>query len=108
MAPMMKPNSKQFKVTYKDAEAPVLVPVEYQMMKERGCSRSDLHKIAIREMHNRRQRQLYILFEIKMKNLQVPPITYEMARSLVKVMKVRNANDVAKALIEQEFKKRGL
>jgi hypothetical protein len=52
--------------------------------------------------------QLYILLEIKMKNLQVPPITYEMARSLVKVMKVRNANDVAKALIEQEFKKRGL
>ena len=55
MAPIMKPNSKQFKVTYKDAEAPVLVPVEYQMMKEIGCSRSDLHKIAIREMHNRRQ-----------------------------------------------------
>ena len=53
---MMKPNAKQFKVTYKDAEAPVLVPVEYQMMKEIGCSRSDLHKIAIREMHNRRQR----------------------------------------------------
>ena len=52
---MMKPNSKQFKVTYKDAEAPVLVPVEYQMMREIGCSRSDLHKIAIREMHNRRQ-----------------------------------------------------
>ena len=56
MSPMMKPNAKQFKVTYKDAEAPVLVPVEYQMMKEIGCSRSDLHKIAIREMHNRRQR----------------------------------------------------
>lgn len=52
--------------------------------------------------------QHYILFEVKMKNLQVPPITYEMARSLVKPMKVRNANDVAKALIEQEFKKRGL
>ena len=32
----------------------------------------------------------------------------EMARSLVKPMKVRNANDVAKALIEKEFKKRGL
>ena len=43
-----------------------------------------------------------------MKNLQVPSITYEMARSLVKVMKVRNQNEVAKALIEQEFKKRGL
>ena len=42
-----------------------------------------------------------------MKNLQIPPITYEMARSLVKPMKVRNANDVAKALIEQEFKKEG-
>ena len=52
---MMKPNSKQFKVTYKDAEAPVLVPVEYQMMREIGCSRSDLHKIAIREMLDRRQ-----------------------------------------------------
>ena len=43
-----------------------------------------------------------------MKNFQVPSITYEMARSLVKPMKVRNANDVAKALIEQEFKERGL
>ena len=52
--------------------------------------------------------QHYILFEVKMKNLQVPPITYEMARTLVKVMKVRNQNEVAKALIEQEFKKRGL
>ena len=51
---------------------------------------------------------LCISFEVKMKSLQVPPITYEMARSLVKPMKVRNANDVAKALIEQEFKKRGL
>ena len=105
---MMKPNSKQFKVTYKDAEAPVIIPIEYQMMREIGCERSSLHKMAIRELHNRRQRPLCILFEVKMKNLQVPPITYEMARSLVKVMKVRNANDVAKALIEQEFKKRGL
>ena len=105
MAPMMKPNSKQFKVTDKDAEAPVLVRVEYQMMKEIGCSRSDLHKIAIREMHNRSSNQHYILFEVKMKNLQVPTITYEMARSLVKPMRVRNANDVAKALIEQELKK---
>ena len=52
---MMKPNSKQFKVTYKDAEAPVLVPIEYQMMREIGCDRSSLHKMAIREMHNRRQ-----------------------------------------------------
>ena len=55
MSPMMKPNSKQFKVTYKDAEAPVLVPIEYQMMREIGCERSSLHKMAIREMHNRRQ-----------------------------------------------------
>ena len=60
---MMKPNSKQFKCTYKDAEVPVLVPVEYQMMKEIGCSRSDLHKIAIREMHNRRQHStLYFIW----------------------------------------------
>ena len=90
---MMKPNSKQFKVTYKDAEAPVLVPVEYQMMKEIGCRpKSILHKIAIRAMHNRRQQStLDILFVKKMKNLQVPPITYEMARSLVKPMKVEKS-----------------
>ena len=43
-----------------------------------------------------------------MKNLQVPPITYEMARSLVKKMKVRNANEVANALIQEKFKKEGL
>ena len=43
-----------------------------------------------------------------MKNLQVAPITYEMARQLVKPLKVRNANEVANALIQAEFKKRGL
>ena len=52
---MMKTNSKQLKVTYKDAEAPVLVPIEYKMMREIGCDRSSLHKMAIREMHNRCQ-----------------------------------------------------
>ena len=49
----MKANSKQFKVTYKDAEAPVLVPIEYQLMKRLGMDRSSVHKVAIREMHNR-------------------------------------------------------
>ena len=104
----MKPNSKQFKVTYKDAEAPVLVPIEYQIMREIVCDRSSLHKLQSVRCTTGVNSPLCILFEVKMKNLQVPPITYEMARSLVKPMKVRNANDVAKALIEQEFKKRGL
>ena len=52
--------------------------------------------------------QPYILFEVKMKNLQVPPVTYEMARSLVKVLKVRNQNEVANVLIQREFKEKGL
>ena len=43
-----------------------------------------------------------------MKNLQVRPIIYEMARQLVKPLKVRNANEVADELIAAEFKKRGL
>ena len=43
-----------------------------------------------------------------MKNLQVKPVVYEMARQLAKVMKVRNANEVADALIQAEFKKKGL
>ena len=55
---MMKTNSKQFKVTYKDAEAPLLVPIEYKLMKELGMDRSAIHKVAIREMYNRRQKSM--------------------------------------------------
>lgn len=51
----MKSNSNQFKVTYKDPEATLLVPIEYKMMKELGLDRSGLHKFAIRELYNRRQ-----------------------------------------------------
>jgi len=43
-----------------------------------------------------------------MKNLQVKPVVYEMARQLVKPLKVRNANEVADELIAAEFKRRGL
>ena len=54
--PIMKPRSKQFKVTYKSPECDVLIPIEYQMMKELALDRSGLHKYAIRELYNRRQR----------------------------------------------------
>ena len=54
--PIMKSNSNQFKVTYKGTEASLLVPIEYKMMKELGMDRSNLHKFAIRELYNRRQR----------------------------------------------------
>jgi len=54
---MMKAaNSNRFNVTYNKHEAPVLVPIEYQMMKELGVGRSALHKIAVKELHNRRQK----------------------------------------------------
>ena len=39
-----------------------------------------------------------------MKNLQVAPITYEMARQLVN-FKSKECNEVANALIQAEFKK---
>ncbi len=53
---MMKPNNKRFNMTYSNREAPVLVPIEYQLMKELGVDRSSLHKAAIKEMWNRRQK----------------------------------------------------
>ena len=43
-------------MTYSSREAPVLVPIEYQLMKELGVDRSSLHKAAIKEMWNRRQK----------------------------------------------------
>ena len=41
--------------TYKENEAPLLVPIEYKLMKELGMTRCDLHKHAIKEFYNRRQ-----------------------------------------------------
>ena len=53
---MMKANSKRFNMTYTNREAPILVPIEYQLMKELGLDRSELHKTAIKELWNRRQK----------------------------------------------------
>ena len=58
---MMKPNNKRFNMTYSNREAPVLVPIEYQLMKEMGCDRSELHKTAIKELWNRRQKSMLTL-----------------------------------------------
>ena len=58
MEPLIKVSSKQFKVTYKDTEAPLLVPIEYKLMKELGMDRSGIHKVAIRELYNRRQKSM--------------------------------------------------
>ena len=58
---MMKPNNKRFNMTYSNREAPVLVPIEYQLMKEMGCDRSELHKTAIKELWNRRQKSMMTL-----------------------------------------------
>ena len=53
--PMMKANSQRFNMTYSRHEAPILVPIEYQLMKQLGIDRSELHKKAIKEFYNRRQ-----------------------------------------------------
>ena len=52
---MLKANSQRFNMTYTKREAPVLIPIEYTMMKELGMDRSSLHKVVIKEMWNRRQ-----------------------------------------------------
>tara|TARA_R100000027_G_scaffold64717_1_gene58470 strand:+ start:123 stop:272 length:150 start_codon:yes stop_codon:yes gene_type:complete len=42
-------------MTYNKHEAPVLIPIEYELMKQLGIGRSALHKEAIKEFYNRRQ-----------------------------------------------------
>ena len=49
---MMKPNSQQFMCKYKRTEAPVLVPIEYGLMKKLALDRSGVHKYAIKFLHN--------------------------------------------------------
>lgn len=52
---MMKANTPRFNMTYSRHEAPVLIPIEYELMKQLGIDRSALHKTAIKEFYNRRQ-----------------------------------------------------
>ena len=52
---MMKPNNQRFNMTYSKREAPVLVPIEYQLCEELGLDRSALHKRAVKDLWNRRQ-----------------------------------------------------
>ena len=52
----MKANTPRFNMTYSRHEAPVLIPIEYELMKQLGIDRSALHKTAIKEFYNRRQR----------------------------------------------------
>jgi len=42
-------------MTYSKREAPVLVPIEYQLCEELGIDRSELHKRAVKDLWNRRQ-----------------------------------------------------
>ena len=42
-------------MTYSRHEAPVLIPIEHELMKQLGIDRSSLHKTAIKEFYNRRQ-----------------------------------------------------
>ena len=53
---MMKANTPRFNMTYSKHEAPVLIPIEYALMKQLGIDRSALHKTAIKELYNRRQK----------------------------------------------------
>lgn len=53
---MMKANTPQFNMTYSKHEAPVLIPIEYKLMKQLWIDRSALNKTAIKEFHNRCQK----------------------------------------------------
>ena len=52
---MMRVNTPRFNMTYSKHEAPILIPIEYELMKQLGIDRSSLHKTAIKEFYNRRQ-----------------------------------------------------
>ena len=53
---MMKANTPRFNMAYSKHEAPILIPIEYELMKQLGIDRSALHKTAIKELYNRRQK----------------------------------------------------
>ena len=53
---MMKANTPRFNMTYSKHEAPVLIPIEYELMKQLEIDGSALHKTAIKELYNRRQK----------------------------------------------------
>tara|TARA_B100000085_G_scaffold277312_1_gene297556 strand:+ start:723 stop:872 length:150 start_codon:yes stop_codon:yes gene_type:complete len=48
-------------MSYSEQEAPVIVPIEYKLMKELGMDRSNVHKTAIKEFWNRRQQSTLTL-----------------------------------------------
>ena len=52
---MMEASTPRFNMTYSRHEAPVLIPIEHELMKQLGVDRSALHKMAIKEFYNRRQ-----------------------------------------------------
>lgn len=52
---MMEANTPRFNMAYSRHEAPVLIPIEHELMKQLGVDRSALHKMAIKEFYNRRQ-----------------------------------------------------
>ena len=54
---MQEPLSQRFTMTYKKVEAPVYIPMEQKLMKQLATSRGDLHKLAIRHLHNSIQNQ---------------------------------------------------
>ena len=61
---MFNPVSNQFHITYKKREVPILIPIERQLCKEMGLTRSDLHKNAIKRLWNSRQeKQLKLVWE---------------------------------------------
>ena len=61
---MFNPVSNQFHITYKKREVPILIPIERQLCKEMGLTRSDLHKNAIKRLWNSRQeKQLKFVWE---------------------------------------------
>ena len=48
-------------MSYSEQEAPVIVPIEYKLMKELGMDRSNVHKTAIKEFWSRRQQSTLTL-----------------------------------------------
>ena len=49
------PQKQQFCMSYRRAEVPKIIPLEYKLMEETGLSRAEVHKQAVKYWVNHRQ-----------------------------------------------------
>ena len=95
-------------MTYSKHEAPVLIPIEYELMDQLGLDRSELHHIALKEFWNRRQQStLKMIWGLEMKQPKpLRPIYLAMLEEARLKHKDRTIDESLINAIEDYFKKK--